>query len=107
MKADSYQGEITLVYSLSCPNAKYVRTALLLAKIYEFKVVTQDQLSDDDFRKKLSSPSVLNGEEVIFTNFTNEMESTKAINSYFGPGTEFSDTTTEVKLGYWRRPLVP
>ena len=63
--------DITLVYFDGCPEAKHVRAALLNAGIFGFKVVLQDTLSVSDPLRKLSSPSVLKGDELIYGVRTN------------------------------------
>lgn len=58
--------KVTLVYFEGCPEAKNVRAALLNAGIFDFEVVKQDGLQPNDPLKKLSSPSVLWGEELVY-----------------------------------------
>lgn len=57
---------ITMVYFDGCPEAKHVRAALLSAGVFGFKVVLQDDLPINDPLRKLSSPSVLKGDELIY-----------------------------------------
>lgn len=58
--------DIKLIYFEGCPEAKNVRAALLNAGIYDFQVIHQEKLTSDDSLRKLSSPSVLKGEELIY-----------------------------------------
>lgn len=57
---------IVLVYFEGCPEAKNIRAALLNAGVFDFQVVKQNELPDNDPLKKLSSPSVLKGHELIY-----------------------------------------
>lgn len=58
--------EVKFIYFEDCPEAKNVRAALLVAGIYDFKVIIQDQLPEGNPYLKFSSPSVLAGEELIY-----------------------------------------
>tara|TARA_R110000868_G_scaffold104087_4_gene286265 strand:+ start:3202 stop:3885 length:684 start_codon:yes stop_codon:yes gene_type:complete len=58
--------EIKFIYFEDCPEAKNVRAALLVAGIYDFKIIVQDQLPEGNPYLKFSSPSVLAGEELIY-----------------------------------------
>lgn len=57
---------VKFIYFDSCPKAKNVRSALLLAGVYDFEVIVQDQLPSGDPYHKFSSPSVLAGDELIY-----------------------------------------
>lgn len=58
--------EIKFIYFEGCPEAKNIRASLLVAGIYDFKVIVQDQLPEGNPYLKFSSPSVLAGEELIY-----------------------------------------
>lgn len=58
--------DIKLIYFDGCPEAKNVRSALLIAGIYDFEVIVQDKLASGDPYLKFSSPSVLAGNELIY-----------------------------------------
>lgn len=58
--------DIKFIYFEGCPEAKNVRSALLVAGIYDFDVMVQDKLQEGDPYLKFSSPSVLAGEELIY-----------------------------------------
>lgn len=57
---------IVLVYFEGCPEAKNIRASLLNAGIYDFQVAKQNELPEKDPLRKLSSPSVLKGEILIY-----------------------------------------
>ena len=57
---------IKFIYFNGCPEAKNVRSALLVAGIYDFEVIVQDQLPSGDPHLKFSSPSVLADNELIY-----------------------------------------
>lgn len=59
-------GNIKFIYFNGCPEAKNIRSALLVAGIYDFEVIVQDQLPSGDPYLKFSSPSVLAGDELIY-----------------------------------------
>lgn len=63
--------EVKLIYFEGCPEAKNVRAALLNAGVYDFEVIKQDSLSPDHELRKLSSPSVMKGNELIYGIKTN------------------------------------
>lgn len=58
--------DVTLIYFEGCPEAKNLRAVLLTAGIYDFKVIIQNELSNGDRFRKLSSPSILFNEELIY-----------------------------------------
>lgn len=58
--------KIKFIYFEGCPEAKNVRSALLVAGIYDFEVIVQDQLPKGNPNLKFSSPSVIAGEELIY-----------------------------------------
>lgn len=58
--------KIKFIYFDGCPEAKNVRSALLVAGIYDFEVIVQDQLPEGNRYLKFSSPSVLADEELIY-----------------------------------------
>lgn len=57
---------VKFIYFEGCPEAKNVRSALLLAGIYDFEVIVQDKLPSGDPNLKFSSPSVLASDELIY-----------------------------------------
>ena len=63
--------DVTLVYFEGCPEAKNIRAALLNAGVVDFKVIMQDELPEGDPLRKVSSPSVLKGHELIYGIYTN------------------------------------
>lgn len=63
--------EVKLIYFEGCPEAKNVRAALLNAGVFGFTVILQDELPKEDPLRKLSSPSVLKGQELIYGIRTN------------------------------------
>ena len=63
--------DVTLVYFEGCPEAKNTRAALLNAGIFDFKVVLQNELSEGDPLRKVSSPSVFEGRELVYGIHTN------------------------------------
>lgn len=58
--------QVKLVYFEGCPEAKNVRAALLTAGIYDFEVIIQNKIPQDDEYKNFTSPSVLNGDELVY-----------------------------------------
>lgn len=58
--------KVKFIHFDGCPEAKNVRAALLIAGIYNFEVVVQDQLPKGNPFLKFSSPSVLVGDELIY-----------------------------------------
>lgn len=57
---------IKFIYFEGCPEAKNVRSALLVAGIYDFEVIVQDKLLEGNPYLKFSSPSVLDNGELIY-----------------------------------------
>lgn len=62
---------ITLVYFERCPEAQKVKEVLREAGVRDLKIVLQDKLSNNDPLRKLSSPSVLHGVEILYGVRTN------------------------------------
>ncbi|HXH73445.1 MAG TPA: MerC domain-containing protein [Bacteriovoracaceae bacterium] len=58
--------DIKLVYFEGCPEAKNIRAALLNAGVFDFQVIIQGELPDESPYRRLSSPSVLKNEEIIY-----------------------------------------
>lgn len=58
--------KVKFIYFDGCPEAKNVRSALLVAGIYDFEIIVQDQLPEGNPYLKFSSPSVLADEELIY-----------------------------------------
>ncbi len=56
---------IKLIYFEGCPNAKDAR-ALLLGSMLDFEVIKQDDLSKNHPMLEYSSPSILQGEKIIY-----------------------------------------
>ncbi len=57
--------DLKLIYFEGCPNAKDAR-ALLLTSMVDFEVIKQDDLPGNHPMREYSSPSILNGDEIIF-----------------------------------------
>lgn len=58
--------KVKFIYFDGCPEAKNVRSSLLVAGIYDFEVIVQDELPEGNPYLKFSSPSVLADEELIY-----------------------------------------
>ncbi len=63
--------DVTLVYFEGCPEAKNIRAGLLTAGVFDFKVILQNELPEGDSLRKVSSPSVLKGHELVYGIYTN------------------------------------
>jgi len=57
--------DLKLVYFEGCPNAKHARAALLSSGI-EFDTVMQNDLEEESPLLNFSSPTILNGDEIIY-----------------------------------------
>ena len=62
---------VILVYFEGCPEAQKVKDALKKAGVIDLKIIIQDNLSGNDPLRKLSSPSVLQGTEILYGVRTN------------------------------------
>lgn len=58
--------DVKLIYFEGCPEAANVRAALLTAGVYDFQVFIQNLLPKENEYRQFSSPSVLNGNELIY-----------------------------------------
>lgn len=57
---------VKLIFFKGCPEADKVREALLKAGILDFEMIPQDDLPKGHSYLKLSSPSVISGDELIY-----------------------------------------
>lgn len=57
---------VRLIYFKGCPEAGKVRLALFRAGISNFQEILQDELPKGHSYLKLSSPSVMKGDELIY-----------------------------------------
>lgn len=58
--------QVKLIYFEGCPEAKNVRATLLTAGIYDFEVILQNKFPEGHEYRNFSSPSLLNGNELIY-----------------------------------------